>query len=116
MAKAIDGSASALGVAVLTVSDTRSSENDTSGDFLAAAAAEAGHSAAGRAIVVDDIYQIRALVSNWIAAEAVDAILITGGTGFSGRDSTPEAVASVRMIRSLLSSRVTSTRPWVGWD
>jgi molybdenum cofactor biosynthesis protein B len=77
---------------VLTVSDTRTRENDTSGDYLAQALEEAGHKANARSIVRDDIYQIRALLSAWIADESINAVLITGGTGFSGRDSTPEAV------------------------
>ncbi len=81
-----------LGVAVLTVSDTRSEENDTSGDFLCGAASAAGHQVIERRIVRDDIYQIRAVVSQWIAADAVSVVLVTGGTGFSGRDSTPEAL------------------------
>lgn len=83
----------ALGVAVLTVSDTRSLENDTSGEFLSSAALEAGHDIVDRGLVKDDIYAIRAIVSRWIAQADIDAILITGGTGFSGRDSTPEAVS-----------------------
>ena len=83
----------ALGVAVLTVSDTRSLDNDTSGEFLTSAALEAGHDILDRGLVKDDIYAIRAIVSRWIAQADIDAILITGGTGFSGRDSTPEAVS-----------------------
>lgn len=82
-----------LGIAVLTVSDTRSEDNDTSGDFLCEAAAAAGHQLVERQIVKDDIYQIRAVISAWIADANVAAVLVTGGTGFSGRDSTPEAVA-----------------------
>ena len=81
-----------LGVAVLTVSDTRTAETDTSGDFLQSAAMEAGHRLIDRGLVKDDIYAIRAVISDWIARDEVDAILVTGGTGFSGRDSTPEAV------------------------
>ena len=81
-----------LGIAVLTVSDTRTRDNDTSGDFLAQALEDAGHSLAARGIVRDDIYQIRAMLSAWIADPAINAVLVTGGTGFSGRDSTPEAV------------------------
>ena len=81
-----------MSIAVLTVSDTRDSSNDSSGDFLAAALAEAGHKLADRTLVADDIYLIRARVSAWIADEQIDVVLITGGTGFSGRDSTPEAL------------------------
>lgn len=82
-----------LNIAVLTVSDTRTLENDTSGNYLCEALTAAGHQLAERRIVIDDIYQIRALVSTWIAADDIHCVLITGGTGFSGRDSTPEAVA-----------------------
>ena len=83
----------ALKVAVLTVSDTRTQETDTSGAFLEEALREAGHEIAGRQIVIDDVYQLRAIVSQWIADPEVEVILTTGGTGFSGRDSTPEALA-----------------------
>ena len=82
----------ALNIAVLTVSDTRTRDNDTSGDFLADAVAEAGHKLVDRALIADDVYRIRALLSQWIASEQVQVALVTGGTGFSGRDSTPEAV------------------------
>jgi molybdenum cofactor biosynthesis protein B len=88
-----DSTFTALGVAVLTVSDTRGAHNDTSGDFLAEAAGVAGHHIVHRALVPDDIYRIRAELSQWIVDSAVHAVLITGGTGFAGRDSTPEAVA-----------------------
>ncbi len=81
-----------LNIAVLTVSDTRGEDEDTSGHYLVEALQDAGHTLADKAIVTDDIYQIRAVLSAWIAAAAVDAVLVTGGTGFSGRDSTPEAV------------------------
>ena len=83
----------ALKVAVLTVSDTRTQETDTSGAFLEEALRDAGHEIADRQIVIDDIYQLRAIVSQWIADPEVEVILTTGGTGFSGRDSTPEALA-----------------------
>ncbi|MEK9919341.1 MAG: molybdenum cofactor biosynthesis protein B [Luminiphilus sp.] len=83
----------ALTVAVLTVSDTRTLENDTSGAFLEEALRAAGHEVVDRQIVIDDIYQLRAVLSRWIADPGVEVILTTGGTGFSGRDSTPEAVA-----------------------
>jgi molybdenum cofactor biosynthesis protein B len=81
-----------LSIAVLTVSDTRTRDNDTSGDYLVKALEEAGHHTNDRAIVRDDIYQIRAVLSVLIADADINAVLITGGTGFSGRDSTPEAV------------------------
>ena len=84
---------SRLGVAVLTVSDTRSFATDTSGDYLAEQLSQAGHELVDRQIVIDDIYQIRAILSQWIARSDIHAVLTTGGTGFSGRDSTPEAVA-----------------------
>jgi molybdopterin adenylyltransferase len=93
MSKATDLSARPLSVAVLTVSDTRTQDNDTSGDYLVEALQSQGHQLAARAIVIDDIYQIRAAISAWIADAGVDAVLVTGGTGFSGRDSTPEAIA-----------------------
>jgi molybdenum cofactor biosynthesis protein B len=92
MATATDGNAQQLAIAVLTVSDTRTGADDTSGDYLVQALESAGHHTAGRAIVRDDIYQIRAILSAWIADPGINAVLVTGGTGFSGRDSTPEAV------------------------
>ncbi|MBV7297588.1 molybdenum cofactor biosynthesis protein B [Enterovibrio paralichthyis] len=79
-------------IAVLTVSDTRTEENDTSGKFLVDALTEAGHTLADKQIVIDDVYKIRAVVSQWIADENVQAVMITGGTGFTSRDSTPEAL------------------------
>ncbi len=92
MAKAKDNVVQPLAVAVLTVSDTRDEATDTSGQYLVDALQSAGHRLADRAIVVDDIYQIRMVISRWIADNGIDAVLVTGGTGFSGRDSTPEAV------------------------
>lgn len=83
----------ALNIAVLTVSDTRNSTNDISGDYLVQSSEAAGHCVVARAIVKDDIYDLRASVSQWIADPAIDVVLSTGGTGFSGRDSTPEALA-----------------------
>jgi len=82
----------ALKVAVLTVSDTRTHETDTSGQFLVDALSAAGHAVVDRQIVIDDVYQLRAIVSGWIADPEVEVVLTTGGTGFSGRDSTPEAL------------------------
>ncbi len=82
-----------LSIAVLTVSDSRTRENDASGDYLADALTTAGHRLAARELLPDDRYRLRAVVSAWIADPAVDAVIITGGTGFTGRDSTPEAIA-----------------------
>ncbi|MDN4501643.1 molybdenum cofactor biosynthesis protein B [Alteromonadaceae bacterium BrNp21-10] len=81
-----------LQIAVLTVSDTRTPETDTSGLFLAGALQEAGHQLAEHVIVIDDVYQLRAKVSVWIASDNVQAILVTGGTGFTDRDVTPQAL------------------------
>ena len=81
-----------LNVAVLTVSDTRSEENDTSGQYLVEQVKTEGHLLADKKIVKDDIYQLRAIVSQWIASDEVQVVLLTGGTGFTGRDSTPEAL------------------------
>lgn len=81
-----------LTLCVLTVSDSRTPANDSSGDYLVEALMQAGHRLHERAIAPDDKYQLRALVSRWIADEAVHGILVTGGTGFTGRDSTPEAL------------------------
>lgn len=79
-------------IAILTVSDSRGAAEDTSGQYLQEAAQEAGHQVVDRAIVKDDIYQIRARVSARIADDNVQAVLITGGTGFTARDNTPEAL------------------------
>lgn len=81
-----------LQIAVLTVSDTRTEETDTSGKTLAERAAKAGHRIAEKAIVPDDIYRIRAILSRWIADPEVQVVLTTGGTGVTGRDGTPEAI------------------------
>ena len=82
----------ALRLCVLTVSDTRRREDDTSGDYLQSALLDAGHQLADRALLPDDRYRLRAAVSAWIADDGVDGVLVTGGTGFTGRDSTPEAL------------------------
>lgn len=82
-----------LAIAVLTVSDTRTADDDTSGDLLVERLQGAGHRLIDRALVPDDIYQLRKVVSAWIADPAVQVVLVTGGTGFSGRDSTPEALS-----------------------
>lgn len=82
-----------LHIAVLTVSDTRDEGSDTSGQYLVQALQNDGHVLADKIIVRDDIYQIRAVLSRWIADGAIQSVLVTGGTGFTLRDSTPEAVA-----------------------
>jgi len=82
-----------LPIAVLTISDTRTEENDTSGRALVERLQAAGHRLQDRKIVRDDIYQIRAIVSAWIASPDVSVVLTTGGTGVTGRDGTPEAVS-----------------------
>ena len=81
-----------LEIAVLTVSDTRTEENDTSGLVLVQRLHEAGHRLADKRIVPDDIYIIRAVVSQWIADPALQVAIVTGGTGVTGRDGTPEAI------------------------
>ena len=86
---------------MLTVSDTRTEADDASGRALVERLTAAGHRLADRAIVPDDIYRVRAVVSGWIADPAVAVVLVTGGTGMTGRDSTPEAV------RPLLDKEIT---------
>lgn len=80
-------------IAVLTISDTRSLQDDKSGDLLTGFVAADRHELVDRALVPDDIYQIRARVSQWIADSQVQVVVCTGGTGFTGRDSTPEALS-----------------------
>ena len=82
----------ALNLCVLTVSDSRTAANDSSGDYLANALREAGHVLIDRGLLPDNRYLLRARISQWIADDGVDGILVTGGTGFTGRDSTPEAL------------------------
>jgi molybdenum cofactor biosynthesis protein B len=82
----------ALNIAVMTVSDTRTEEDDTSGQLLAERIVRDGHRLAGRALVRDDIGEIQAQVKRWIDDASVDAVISTGGTGLTGRDVTPEAV------------------------
>lgn len=84
-----------LRIAVLTVSDTRIEETDTSGKLLVERLTTAGHGLAEKAIVPDNIYRIREIVSRWIADESVRIVITTGGTGLTGRDGTPEAVCSL---------------------
>jgi molybdenum cofactor biosynthesis protein B len=81
-----------LKIAVLTISDTRSEKDDTSGKTLVERINKAGHSAVEKKIVPDDIYQIRAIVSRWVAEQTINVVITTGGTGVTGRDGTPEAI------------------------
>ena len=81
-----------ISIAVLTVSDTRTPDEDRSGDTLVERLKGAGHELAERAIVTDDIEKIRAEVRGWSGNPAIDAVITTGGTGFTGRDVTPEAI------------------------
>ncbi len=82
-----------LNIAVMTISDSRTDENDTSGNTLVSRLTEAGHSLAEKIIVPDNRYNIRAVISRWIADADVQAVITTGGTGLTGRDITPEAVS-----------------------
>jgi molybdenum cofactor biosynthesis protein B len=82
-----------LAIALLTVSDTRTAAEDSSGDALQQLLEEAGHRLVERRLVPDDRYQIRAEISRWIADAAVQVVISSGGTGLTGRDGTPEAVA-----------------------
>ena len=82
----------ALNIAVMTVSDSRTDADDKSGNILADRLTKAGHNLAEKRIVPDDIYQMRAVVSQWIANPDVHAVITTGGTGLTGRDVTPEAM------------------------
>src|SRR3546814_4839735 len=81
-----------LRLCVLTVSDSRTLAEDRSGDYLIAALEADGHRLHARTLLPDDRYRLRAVVSQWIADDAVDRVLVTGGPGFTGRDSTPEAL------------------------
>jgi molybdenum cofactor biosynthesis protein B len=90
--KLIDAPLTSVRIGVLTISDTRDEESDTSGGILSDRIVEAGHACAAKAIVPDDIAAIRDRVRAWISAGTVDAIITTGGTGLTGRDVTPEAL------------------------
>lgn len=81
-----------LKIAIMTVSDSRTEENDTSGILLVDCLKEAGHQLAEKTIVIDSIYKVREVVSRWIADDDVQAIITTGSTGLTGRDITPEAI------------------------
>ena len=85
-----------INIAVLTVSDTRTADNDTSGDILAGCVESAGHTVAARLILRDDASVIAEQLDMWIADPDVDAVVSTGGTGLTGRDVTPEALDRVR--------------------
>lgn len=107
-----------LNLCVLTVSDTRTEETDTSGKLLSSSMKDAGHVVYDHKIVKDDIYQIRSVISQWVANDDVHGIVITGGTGFHGRDSTPEAVTPLfdkvidgfgEMFRSVSQSEIGSS-------
>ena len=102
-----------LNIAVLTVSDSRNEADDASGRVLVERLQEAGHRLAEKLIVPDDIYRLRAVVSRWIADEAVNVVISTGGTGLTGRDSTPEA------IRVLLEKEIEGFGEifrWLSWE
>lgn len=90
-----------INIAVLTVSDTRTPETDTSGDILAGRVTGAGHNLAARMIVKDDAASLAAQFEAWIDDPAVDAVVSTGGTGLTGRDVTPEALALVKGAREI---------------
>lgn len=81
-----------LNIAVLTVSDSRTEETDTSGKALVDALGGAGHNLVAKTIITDDRYRVRAQVAQWVTDENISIVLITGGTGMTGRDVTPEAV------------------------
>ena len=82
-----------LSIAILTVSDSRTEQDDKSGKLLVTRLEEAGHKLYEKSIVPDDIYKIRAVVARWIADELPQVIISTGGTGVTGRDGTPEAIS-----------------------
>ncbi len=83
---------SPLAIAILTISDSRTPHEDTSGNLLEERLTTDGHLVASRELIPDDVYRIRATVSGWIADDTTNVVLTTGGTGFTGRDSTPEAL------------------------
>ena len=88
-----DGQSVALKLAILTISDTRDESQDKSGKLLVERLEGAGHSLAEKVILPDDRYEIRAAISQWIVDKKIDVVITTGGTGLTGRDGTPEAVA-----------------------
>lgn len=102
-----------LNIAVLTASDSRTRETDTSGQALEERLTAAGHTLAERQIVPDDIYVLRREISRWIAEPAVDAVITNGGTGITGRDGTPEAVAPL-LDRTI--DGFGETFRWLSWE
>lgn len=107
-----------LRIAVLTVSDTRTLQDDASGDYLVQALQESGHHLAARAIEPDDKYRLRATASQWIADSGIQVIIITGGSGFTPRDVTPEAITPLidkhitgfgEMFRSISAAEIGSS-------
>ena len=107
-----------LNIALLTISDTRNEQTDKSGNYLANAIQTGGHNLYSKVIEIDDLYRIRAKLSNWIADPEVQIVLCTGGTGFSSRDVTPEAITPLldkqivgfgELFRSLSISQVGSS-------
>ena len=100
-----------LNIAVLTVSDSRTEDDDTSGALLRDKAEEAGHKVIAKEIIPDDVYQLRAIFSRWIADPRVQVVLSTGGTGITGRDSTqttnrlPGGCSRVRPHQAVLTDR-----------
>jgi len=84
-----------VNIAVMTVSDTRTAADDRSGDFLASRIAEDGHVLAARAIITDDVPKITAQLRHWVEDPQIDVVITTGGTGLTGRDSTPEAFDAI---------------------
>ncbi|MCK0099419.1 molybdenum cofactor biosynthesis protein B [Qipengyuania sp. S6317L1] len=90
-----------INIAVLTVSDTRTPQTDTSGDILAARVTDAGHNLAARTIVMDDADALAAQFNAWIDDAQIDAIVSTGGTGLTGRDVTPEAFSKIEGARDI---------------
>ena len=111
-----------LKIAVLTVSDSRTAADDSAGDYLVAALTDAGHVLADRALCPDNLFRIRAQVSDWIADEGVQVVLINGGTGFNEQNRVPEAVPYRALVNCSASSPLPKSRAppcraahWPGW-
>lgn len=101
MAIDLDRTFKPINIAILTVSDTRTAKDDTSGDILANRVKDAGHSLAARAIVKDDAAMLAEQFERWIDDPQIDAIVSTGGTGLTGRDVTPEALSRIKDARDI---------------